>query len=259
MTNGGGAEKAGCPPVIAVIARQLKSTGQIPPIAIRKPVNGYDRVMSNGRSQFTTRQLLTAATLVGLLCGSGAIYGLPGIVLFVATVITLACAWKSRRRTMRFALMAIASFFMWFMLVHRVIEDLECPICGLGVVQDRIELFTVGFVLREERHVRLLDLVACDFGCPCSHSRLVVLNGSTEDYWGLVLCLQKFPGTSGLAGIDEEWYREVVQPIVLKIRREEPELVRDFCREVIQKGNREYWIRFMNDKLVVACPQILYQ
>jgi hypothetical protein len=132
--------------------------------------------------------------------------------------------------------------------VHRFYQEFECPKCGFGIAQDRIEFFKMPLVTQEEHFETLRTFIAKDLGCPCPHSEMLLVEAATFDYWGLYFPEDYHQGIAGVGGADAEWYATHVRPVILKYSREHPEFAREFCTKALNEDH-DWWSKIYRDVL----------
>jgi hypothetical protein len=189
---------------------------------------------------------------LAFLCASGVLYGAAGVFLCAVSIASATIVLWIKSRGRRIVLCLIAATCAWFLLIHRVVEDVECAVCRFRITEDRVEVFCLPVIqLRTIETPTLITLVARDLGCPCPHKDLVELKGTRADYWGLRFLVNYQSGIIGFKSDDDEWYRDNVRPLVLNFRHEHPELVTEFQTRVIEQNDHDYWVHFINDVLKI--------
>jgi hypothetical protein len=198
--------------------------------------------------RFSLLSLLVAVVVAAIHLGALNLYGIGGLLLCAGVFIALYLGIFVRRRSVRILLFVVAAACCWMVSVHYTVKSYRCATCRYGFSQYRIEFLRVPVQFHEDRFNTLITYIASDLGCPCNHPRLEEVE-PWEDYWGLAMCFRPFKGTSVLISTDEDWYREAIQPIVLTLRLEQPDLAAKFCRKVLKQGDLEYWVEFSDEVL----------
>lgn len=142
-------------------------------------------------------------------------------------------------------LLIIAVAVVWFAAVDFLCIIETCPHCLFqrNVVQYRV--LGVPLCKRTSQNDTLITLVARDLGVPCQHDSMNRMQKERR----LGLCVPwgtNFQGTVGLAG-DLTWYNKEVSSRVAALSSRRPEVRDEFRIRVLERGDMEYWRRFIGD------------
>lgn len=196
-------------------------------------------------------RMLVSAIGIGAVTGAGMLNGVLGFILTGSAIVALWLALRSRHPLLKPCLVVFAGLSIWFVVVHRVERYARCPICYYTIESSTIEVFCIPVSSETYESWGLTLQLARDFGCPCEHAQMA--DGfPLRDWWGLLYCPDPVEGTwGGFRDMEEseELYREVIHPKIEQLKKDRPDLADEFCRRVVQQGDKDYFIEFDDEVL----------